>query len=409
MMKKEGSPPRVLLIVNAVLDDKKIPAIAAGTYPRKDYYELREALDADIIDLGAVDKCWWTRILRRVIGASLAQVVLARTRASRYDAVFVDQETTGFAFAALLSRRRPRLVMIGHFLSPRKAQLSRALGLQRKIDCMIVHSTQQQRSAERGLGLRPAQIALVPYQTDEHFWSPRPATAKRQICAVGLENRDYDTLIAAVRNMDIQVVVAAASLWSTHDGVASAKALPRNVAVASFDYAALRNLYAESFFIVVPLKDVDNQSGITTILEAMAMGKAVVVSHTRGQTDVVRDRRHASRVAPERPTQPEWARILGAADTTVQEPTGIYVRPGDTGELRRAIAFLVDHPEIARTMGRNGRQLLLETMSLAHFAERVAALIIGRPPAPRDASTAPEATTPDVQEHADTPLRSSTY
>ncbi len=397
MMRNEDSPSRVLLVVNAVLDDKKFHAIAAGTYPRKDYYELREALDADILDLGALDKRGWTRILRRVVGASLAQVVLARTRVSRYDAVFVDQETTGFALAALLGRRRPRLVMIAHLLTPRKSLLSRALGLQRKIDCMIVHSTLQQRQAERALGLRPTQTALVPYQTDDRFWSPRTAAVKKQICAVGLENRDYDTLIAAVRDLDVQVVVAAASLWSTHDGVADSKMLPPNVAIASFDYAGLRDLYAESLFIVVPLKEVENQSGITTILEAMAMGKAVVVSHTRGQTDVVRDRRHASRADPDRPTQPEWAHILGA---TAQEPTGIYVRPGDPGELQRAIAFLVAHPETARAMGRNGRQLLRETMSLDHFTERVAALIVGRSPLSRGASATERAAMPEMQARA---------
>jgi len=393
MMQNEDHPPRVLLVVNDVLDAAKVRAIAEGRYPRKDYYELQTVLDADILDLGALDKRWWTRILRRLIGASLTQVVLARARTSRYDAVFVDQETTGFALAALLSRRRPRLVMIGHLLSPRKGLLSRALGLQRKIDCMIVHSTLQQRQAERGLGLRPAQVALVPYQTDELFWSPRTVDVKQQICAAGLENRDYDTLIAAVRDLDVQLVVAAASLWSTHDGVAATTTLPRNVAVASLDYAALRDLYAESLFVVVPLKDVDNQSGITTILEAMAMGKAVVVSHARGQTDVVRDRRHASRAVPERPTQPEWARILGATDATAQEPTGLYVLPGDLGELQRAIVFLLAHPETALMMGRNGRQLLLETMSLDHFTERVAALIVGHPPLSRQ-TAAPESTTP---------------
>jgi hypothetical protein len=39
---------------------------------------------------------------------------------------------------------------------------------------------------------------------------------------------------------------------------------------------------ARSSVVVVPLFDVDFHAGITTILEAMAMGKAVIVTHSMG-------------------------------------------------------------------------------------------------------------------------------
>ena len=67
-------------------------------------------------------------------------------------------------------------------------------------------------------------------------------------------------------------MIAAGSRWSRHESNADDGPLPSNVEVNSLDYAALRDLYAASRFVVVPLVNVDNQAGITTILEAMAMG-----------------------------------------------------------------------------------------------------------------------------------------
>lgn len=371
---------RTLLLINATLDRSLEREIAAGGYPRKDFLELQRVLKADVVDVGALDERMWTRLTRRLVGTGLTQALLAWTLCPRYDAIFVDRETTGFALAAFfkLVRHRPRLTMIGHLLSPFKKQaLCRSLRLHRQIDCVIVHSSLQQRLAEHTLGLRPKQVALVPYQTDERFWTRCDIPVKNQICSAGLEYRDYRTMIEAVTGLGVDVVIAAASHWSKHQGVSAAQDVPSNVHVASLDYAALRQLYAESLFVVVPLQDVENQAGITTILEAMAMGKAVIVSHTQGQTDVVRDRRRRDRAAPQRSTQSDWARALGVTGSTAEGHTGIYVAPGDARELRRAIEFLLAHPEQARLMGENGRRLIEEAMGLDHFTARVATLIVG--------------------------------
>ena len=178
-------------------------------------------------------------------------------------------------------------------------------------------------------------------------------------------------------DLPVDLTIAAASPWSAFAFEGGGHALPANVRVASFDYAALRDLYASSLFVVAPLRDVENQAGITTILEAMSMGKAVVVSHTRGQTDVVRDRRRLSRADPARSSQPDWARRLGATDDAALGQTGLYVRPGDPDELRRAIVYLLEHPEEARRIGASGRRMVEQTMGIDPFTRRMAAIITG--------------------------------
>lgn len=371
---------RTLLVINATLDPTIEQAIAAGRSPRKDFLELQRALGADVIDLSALDGQSWTRLMRRLLGAGVAQALLAWIVSARYDAVFADRETTGLLLAALsrLRRRRPRLVMIGHQLAPPKKQaLFRALRLHRAIDCVIVHSSLQRRIARDTLGLEPEHVAMLPYQTDERFWRPRDVPLKNQIVSVGNEYRDYTTLLEAVAGLDLDVTIVASSHWSKHRTVAGAD-LPPRVRLASYlDYEALRRLYAESLFVVVPLYDVEYQAGITAILEAMAMGKAIIVSHARGQTDVVRDRRRHNRSDPQRPSQSDWLQTLRVDDSIAQGQTGLYVMPGDPVELRRAISFLMAHPEHAREMGANGRRVVESAMSLDHFTERMSALIRG--------------------------------
>jgi glycosyltransferase involved in cell wall biosynthesis len=371
---------RVLLVINAVVSAGEQRRIAQDACPRKDYFELQRELDADILDVSALRNAAWTRVVSRLAGAATAQALLARARAGSYDAIFVDRESTGMLLAALLRLgRRPRLVMIGHLLTPlRKRLLFRVFGLARAVDTIIVHSSRQLKLVQEQLGLRPEQVALVPYQTDPSFWRPRGTVTPGQICSAGLEYRDYATLVEAVQGLDSTLVIAAASHWSKHQGIGSSSGLPANVRVASFDYPGLRELYATSAFVVVPLYDVENQAGITTILEAMAMGKAVVVSHTRGQIDIVRDRRSLSRTQPDRQTQPDWAAVLGMSPVEGDAGgTGIYVQPGNADELRRAIRFLLDHSEQARTMGANGRRMVESFIAVDQFALRVGAIVRG--------------------------------
>jgi len=191
------------------------------------------------------------------------------------------------------------------------------------------------------------------------------------VVSAGLEHRDYSTLVRAARGLDAKVVIGAASRWSRH--VFAGDTPPGNVRVERFDYTELRQLYARAAIVVVPLEDVDNQAGVTTILEAMAMGKAVIVTQSLGQTDVVEDRRRPRGTL--RPRPPSLARAIADATGAGVEPNGFYVAPKDAGALRAAMTYLLDHPEERARLGRAGRQLAERLFSLDGFAERMSDLV----------------------------------
>jgi glycosyltransferase involved in cell wall biosynthesis len=116
--------------------------------------------------------------------------------------------------------------------------------------------------------------------------------------------------------------------------------------VCSLGFVDLRQLYADAQFVVMPLHETDFQAGVTTILEAMAMGKAVVCTRTNGQTDVV-----------------------------IDGITGMYVPPGDAVGLRAAIERLRRDPTQARRLGDAARSYIEQECDVRVYARRLSEVV----------------------------------
>jgi glycosyltransferase involved in cell wall biosynthesis len=391
------SGQRVLLVISAQPSAQLRDEIALGRQPRRDYFELAGALGADLLHPADVRADPAARRIARVAGMRAGLAWLAFRRGQRYDAIYTDGEGIGLPLAGLLKLGRapagqPRHIMLTHYLSPAKKRVWFRLGAQTHLDAIICHSSAQRELLTHRLGISPERVHLLPYFADERYWRPDaaalPSTARAAgeaerpaICAVGLEFRDYATLVAAANGLEADVEIAAASHWSRHSAFAGSPNLPGNVHIAAYDYPSLRQLYARSRCVVVPLKAVDNQAGVTVVLEAMAMGKAVIVSATRGQTDVVRDRRNGGRGRMFRQWWPGFVDAPDLPDAVGHLATGFYVTPGDADELGRAIRYVLAHPEVAAELGRNGRRVVEACFGLSAFVARFSAVIWGQPAA----------------------------
>ncbi len=366
---------RVLLAISARLPIE--PTNPGG--PRKDYTALAEALGATVIDYAAVERSRIGRLVARIAGLPVAQALLTFLRSGRFDAILTDGEHIGIPLALLLKLTRSHTahVTIGHRVStPKKRLLFRLLRAHARMDRIAVHSSLQRDIAIGDLGVPAEQVVLVPYQVDAGFWRPSPDVAEeRLVASAGLEHRDYPTLFRAVEGLDASVVIGAASHWSRQANTAEGQDLPENVQVGAFDYSALRDVYARSSVVVVPLYDVDFQAGVTTILEAMAMGKAVIVTHTQGQVDVVEDRRAATRGEMPRIHPVSLLRAVAQEAGEEVDPNGFYVPAGDSDALRRAIVYLLDHPSERQRLGRAGREAVERFMTVDQFAARMTGLV----------------------------------
>jgi glycosyltransferase involved in cell wall biosynthesis len=347
---------RVLLTVSGVIAADIHEQIARGQRPRADYLELARGFDADILDYAAARAATGRlgAMLGRIGGPNLVLTYACWKMRKRYQAIFTDGEQIGLPLAAFLKLTpgpRPRHLMIVHVISePKKAFFLDWLGVQSCIDRFLTYSTWQQKFIRRRWALGDDRVLWTPFMVDQDFFAPGQVAPRRdeqpQICAVGLERRDYVTLLRAVEVLDVHVVIAAASPWSKREGGMAGQSIPTNVTVRKFTQYELRQLYADSRFIVMPLENVNFQAGVTAILEAMALARAVVCSRVPGQTDVV-----------------------------AEGENGHYVPPGDAPALRAEIARLLADPDEAERLGANGRRLIEREMNLDRYVERLTRIV----------------------------------
>ena len=347
---------KTLLLIPSVVKTDIETEVAMGGHPTMDYHALAAALQQDpeavveILDYDSVDRetAPVVRLTRRFGGRDAALAMMAFRRRGEFSVLFSNGENVGIPLALLLGLlpRRVGHVTIGHRLSTGKKQLFfRLLKAQRRLDKIFVYAQSQYDWAVDRLNISPEQLSLIPFHADDRFYHSLPLPAKPdQICAAGLEWRDYPTLISAVESLpELSVKLAAASPWSKHKDETAERTLPANVEARRYEYRELRDLYAESSFVVVPLYQTDFQAGVTTILEAMAMGKAVIATRTTGQTDVITDGEN-----------------------------GLTVAPGDVEGWKEAIQRLRTDEALRQRLGHNARRWVEENATLDHWAMRIA-------------------------------------
>lgn len=185
-------------------------------------------------------------------------------------------------------------------------------------------------------------VTVVGHWVDTDFYRPDPSAEAEAIVAVGDDpGRDYPALLRALDGLDLRTVIRTGlPLDLDPAGHRTVEPLRQRL-----DALAFRALYASARFVVVPLRaDNKNAGGVSTILEAAAMGKAAIVSDSDGIREFVR---HGE--------------------------TGLVVPAADPAALRAAIQRLSDDPATAARLGQNARRHVEQTASPAVFAGRLAA------------------------------------
>jgi glycosyltransferase involved in cell wall biosynthesis len=340
---------------------------AAGERPRTPYVELAKALLADVIDSEflAQKAHRASRAAARRMGIVEGQVLEAFLRRRRYRHIVAFADRIGLELALLfkLTRSRRDLALVSNWLTgdSKRAFFERG-HVQTHLGTIVGYGSVQLELAERRYGFARDRLHLALQPVDEDFWQPTgEAVEDDLVCAVGCISgfRDYTTLVAATHALPLRVQLAVGSLILSSDHrrerarlfetAVPPDRLPENV---SYEYdlspIALRSLYARSRFVVIPLEDVDFDAGVTSITEAMAMGKAVIATKSKGQVDVLHD-----------------------------GVEGLYVPPRDPEALREAIEQLLANPGEADRMGEAGRAAVLKRHRIGCWAERVASIVRG--------------------------------
>lgn len=275
-------------------------------------------------------------------------------RKDEYDAVVTWGERLSLALAAiqrLARHNKPHIAMMYQFSKPNIQVPLRLFG--DSIHAVITWTSVQRRYLIEHVGFPSDRVYLVRHFVDQLFYSPRTAE-ENTICSAGAEMRDYPTLIEALRGTELHCHIAADHVRIPYrfrlinDRRVPINAIPippdAKVTLGRKTLRDLRDLYARSRFVVVPLVPSRSDNGVTVILEAMAMGKPVICSRTSGQVDVIQD-----------------------------GLTGIYVPVRNPASLRKAMLSLWNDPDRAHAMGARARAYVEQHHTLEGFASSVRA------------------------------------
>lgn len=349
--------------------------ISAGEEPRAEYLELAARLNAELVDFHDVDRATHplVRFARR-LGPRWGLAALGALRHREFDDIYATGEDVGIPLAMMLRARRvhDKLTVVVHCPdTPKRRRLLRAIG-DSVFRFVITLNEAQARVLTQSIGFTPAKVRRLDYWLDQEFYRPIACAEEEFVLSVGMESRDYDLLqrVASALPYRFQVI---ASGWSPNAGFAAAAGIQDsgNITIErGVSAARLRHLYASARFVVVPLKSVSYAAGVTTILEAMAMGKAVVTTDSPGIRDYIVDGVSAQ-VAP----------------------------CGDSNALRSAIERLWGDPAALQAAGRHNRGWIEQKLNMDRYVASVHELLAPSPrtlidtsrPAPLLAGSSPVA------------------
>jgi glycosyltransferase involved in cell wall biosynthesis len=325
--------------------EERIRLEEEGKIPRDTLFErIVETETLDGTFLQSVPRI--RRAFYRLLPADAALAVEAYLRRKQHRVVITWTDTGALLFALFLKltgQRHPHVAMMFWISKPKKAFLLRMV--HSHIDRIILWTSVHRDFAIRRLGIPESKIIYIPHYVDQKFWAPVEGEGE-MICSAGREMRDYPTLVNAMRDVPIRCHIAAGlfrdKIEPTVQAIYRNGPLPPNVTAGKLGPRELRDVYARSRFVVVPLLPSDSDNGLNVILEAMAMGKAVICSRTDGQRDVI-----------------------------IEGETGIFVPVGDPAALRRAILDLWADPSQSARLGAAGRRFIEDHHTLDAFVEKV--------------------------------------
>ena len=186
------------------------------------------------------------------------------------------------------------------------------------IDFFLCTSTREEEIYSRMFGISRERIRFHPMAVSSEFICNYQFEPKDYIFSYGNSDRDYDTLIKAVADSDIKLVILSQSYRPQSP-------LPPNVTLiterrSDMDLIAL---IVSARLIVLPIKDMMISAAQTAMLEALALGRPLVASAN-----------------------------LATVEYADHLKTAVFCKPGDAAALGESIRFLLDNPAFAEAMAQ---------------------------------------------------------
>jgi glycosyltransferase involved in cell wall biosynthesis len=258
---------------------------------RRDGFEVRHDLEPAFAP-GARQRAE-ARLLDRIVrlgggySGDFARVLASLGEANRADAVYSTVDTVGIPLALFgrLGRVKRPVVYAAIGLPERLAQLrggpARRLFKDafRRLHTIVAYGWGEVEELRRWLGEDGPRVEFVAFGVDVEHFRPDPTTAiTDDVVSVGADpRRDFALLVELARRLPDRSFRIVASADNTRE----LGALPGNVRLErDVPFARVRECLLGAKVVVLPVRENSYSGATTTLLQAMACAKPVVVTRT---------------------------------------------------------------------------------------------------------------------------------
>ena len=215
---------------------------------------------------------------------------------------------------------------------------------------MVLRGTAAFPSLSRGvaeqinrMARNPQLSSALPWGPDLSFFPPYQP-GRGGVVSAGRTGRDFLTLGRAATQTSTPVAIVCPARYVT----AEFNRFSPNVTVLANDdemhysYDSLIDMYSNCSAIAIPMLHHVGLCGLSSLLDALAMGRAVIMTRNP------------------------------LIDIDIEaEGIGFVIAPGDTDAWRKALQFIEDHPDETQAMGFRARRLAEQRYNSESFAERL--------------------------------------
>lgn len=219
------------------------------------------------------------------------------------------------------------------------------------MDHMIFFSEKLIQDSMKSAKADPARMSMVHWGADMAFYDSLKPDGKNPspFISTGKELRDYKTLTEAFNHTgEALTLYTQKEQKGTFTNLELRENISLNFGERLMPYE-LSLLVAQSQCVCICCKPSNYTVGLTTVVEAMALGKPILCT-----------------------------RNLQMPMDLEAEGCGIWLEPYDREGWERAIRYITGHPEEAREMGRKGRLLAEKYYNVEQCAREVAPLLLPR-------------------------------
>ncbi len=268
-----------------------------------------------------------------------------------YDAIYTSTAFGSQFLMTLYPFKKPKWIMLDFSLM---GLVGEGKTLKQKLLAYLVSEASgivtidahEKQFLEKRFPALAGKIAFVRFAVDTEFFKPRAVAEDEQlIFSPGRDpGRDFKTLFSAIEGLDARAVLTTRP-WTLK------KVLPLPSAVTNEDLSREDYLatFAKAALVVIPLdtrNGINNAMGTSTLVEAMAMGKAVIATRT--------------------PTTESYIE---------HGQTGLLVPPQDASTLREAVLSLLQDSERRAELGAAARAFAVAHCGADGSAAELAAFL----------------------------------